>query len=404
MKIKRSLQEAPFMAHAETFPTWPHHDPDEIEAAQAVLESGRVNYWTGSEGRVFEAEFAAYHQVPHALSVANGTVALELALEALGVGPGDEVIVPARTFIATASAVVKCGAIPVVVDVEADSQAVAPDAAEAAITPRTRALIAVHLGGSPANVHALSALCKAHDLFFIEDCAQAHGAKIDGSPVGQFGDAGCFSFCQDKIITTGGEGGMITLKDSDLFEKIWSLRDHGKNRGQSIAPSDGAAFRYVVDDFGTNGRMTEMQSAIGRRQLKKLDDWVSRRAANAAILTSAFEGIAAMRVPIPPAGVQHAYYRHYSFFDGDAFKSEWSRDRVVSDLRSAGVPAMSGACPDIAGEKAFARHNINTDHPRPIARALGNSSFALPVHPTLGAADMERMADRAIDVIKSALR
>ena len=392
------------MTNPHSFPTWPHFEADEIQAASDVLASGRVNYWTGEQGRAFEAEFAAYHQVPYALSVANGTVALELALEALGVGPGDEVIVPARTFVATASAVVRCGATPVVVDIASDTQGLCPKAAEAALTPRTRALIAVHLGGMPTDVKALATLCHSHDIHLLEDCAQAHGARVDGAIVGRFGVAGCFSFCQDKIITTGGEGGMILVQSETLYERIWSLRDHGKTRATAMAPSDGASFRYVVDDFGTNGRLTELQSAIGRRQLQKLEAWVTRRAANAAILTDAFETFSAMRVPAPKPGVRPAYYRHYSFIDPDAFNSGWSRDRLVSELRAAGIPAMSGACPDIALEGAFARHQIDTRQPRPVAAELGAGSFALPVHPTLTAYDMTRMADAICAMLKTALR
>ncbi len=195
------------------FPTWPHFDPDEIATAARVLQSGKVNYWTGEEGRRFEDEFAAQAGCKYGIAVANGTVALELALHALGIGPGDEVIVPSRTFIASASSVVMRGAKPVLADVDPNSQNLTVATIRPLLTTRTRAVIAVHLAGWPCDMDLIAELAHGHGLKVIEDCAQCHGATYKGRPVGSLGDVGAFSFCQDKIMTTGGEGGMVTTNE-----------------------------------------------------------------------------------------------------------------------------------------------------------------------------------------------
>jgi len=215
--------------HSELFAPWPYFAPDEIEAAAAVLRSGNVNYWTGEEGRLFEREFAEFTGCKHAIAVANGSVALEATLRALGIGPGDEVITTSRTFIASASCAVAVGAQPVMADVDRDSQNITADSIRKVLSSRTKAIVPVHLAAWPCEMDPILKLAAEHGLKVVEDCAQAHGATYKGRPVGSMGDVAAFSFCQDKIMTTAGEGGMVTTNSDDLWEKMWAYKDHGKS-------------------------------------------------------------------------------------------------------------------------------------------------------------------------------
>jgi len=285
---------------AKALAPWPYFERDEINAVVAVLKSGKVNYWTGDEGRLFEKEFAAFAGCNHAVALANGTVALELALYALGIGPGDEVIVTSRTFIASASCVIMRGATPVMADIDPVSQNITAETIKAAITPKTKAIIAVHLAGWPCDMDPILKLAKKHSLKVIEDCAQAHGATYKGRPVGSMGDAGAFSFCQDKIMTTGGEGGMLTTNDEEVWRKAWEYKDHGKGYDAVYNRRHSPGFRWLHESFGTNLRMTEMQSTLGRTALAKLPTWVATRRRHAGILNSRLSQLEALRTTIPP--------------------------------------------------------------------------------------------------------
>lgn len=365
-----------------SFPSWPYFEPDEIEAASCVLRSGRVNYWTGNEGRLFEKEFATFTSCKHAVAVANGTVALELALYALGIGPGDEVITSSRTFIASASCAVMRGARPVFADVDRNSQNITADTIRMALTPRTRAIVAVHLAGWPCDMDPILELAHEYGVKVVEDCAQAHGATYKGRPVGSMGDAAAFSFCQDKIITTGGEGGMLTTSDDALWQRAWSFKDHGKGYDAAYHRSHPPGFRWLHESFGTNWRMTEMQSAIGRVALWKLPEWVAIRRRNAAILTDAFQRMSALRVTIPPASVGHSYYKYYAFLRPEQLRPDWSRDRIIQAVTAEGVPCFSGSCSEIYLEKAFPPEWRPQGH-LPVAGELGETSLMFLVHPTL---------------------
>lgn len=369
-------------------PPWPQFSQDEIDAVCAVLASGKVNYWTGPVGREFEQAFASYLGLPHAISVANGTVALELALYALGIGDGDEVIVPSRTFIATASCVVARRARPVVVDIEADSQNISVEAVRAAITPRTRAIIAVHLGGWPCEMSALSNLAREHGLKLVEDCAQAIGAECLGRLVGTFGDAAAFSFCQDKIITTGGEGGMLVLNDDAAWKRAWAYKDHGKGYDLVYHHPHSPGFRWLHESFGTNWRMTELQAVIGRLQLAKLPDWVATRRRNAAVLEAGLAGVPGLRLTPVPAHIGHARYRYYAFLELDRLRPGWTRQRVIEAVAAEGVPCFVGSCGEIYRERAFVDAGLAPKRPLPVAHALGETSLAFLVHPTLTEDDM----------------
>lgn len=367
------------------FPTWPYFEDDEIAAAAEVMRSGRVNYWTGEQGREFEREFAASCGCQYALAVTNGTVALELALRSLGIAPGDDVIIPSRTFVATASCIRMCGARPVFADVDCHTQNITVKSIEAALTPRTRAIIAVHLGGWPCAMDPILELARRHGLFVIEDCAQAQGATIDGRAVGSFGDVAAFSFCQDKIITTLGEGGMLTTNDPDVWERAYSFRDNGR----AAAPQEerNHAFRWVHDSIGTNWRMTEIQSAVGRLQLRKATAWLERRRAFAQTLASRLARIPAMRIPFPAPEIQPAWYRFYAFVRPERLAPGWNRDLLLQAINAEGIPCFVGSCSEVYLEKAFA--DVCPNERLPIARELGDTSLAFLVHPTLSEADIE---------------
>ena len=365
------------------FPSWPHFDEEEIAAVTAVLRSGRVNRWTGQENVLFEQEFATFAGCRHAIAVANGTVALELALLALGIGPGDEVIVGSRTFIASASAVVVRGATPVVADIEPDSQNLSAATVQPLLTPRTRAIIAVHLAGWPCDMDPLLELARGYGLKIIEDCAQAQGASYKGRPVGSLGDVAAFSFCQDKIMTTGGEGGMLTTNDPELWQRAWAYKDHGKDYDTVFCGGSGGAFRWLHHSFGTNWRMTEMQAAIGRIALRKVPEWVVRRQHNAAILTETFRNIRGLRITVPPADRMHAYYKYYTFVEPDILPGDMTRDAIITAINDAGIPCFSGSCSEIYREKAFVIAGLSPCHRRPVARRLGETSLMFLVHPTL---------------------
>lgn len=368
---------------AAPFSPWPYFDSDEIEVVGRVLASGKVNYWTGQEGRLFEKEFAAFVGCDHAIALANGTVALELALYALGIGPGDEVLVTSRTFIASASCIVMRGAVPVMVDVDSESQNVTAEALRERLSPRTKAIIAVHLAGWPCEMDAIMELAKGRGLKVIEDCAQAHGATYRGRRVGSIGDAAAFSFCQDKIMTTAGEGGMLTTNDPEVWARAWAYKDHGKNFDAVYNRMQPPGFRWIHESFGTNWRLTEVQAAIGRIQLRKIEDWLARRKEMAARLTACFSQIKGLRVTLPPAWIGHVYYKYYAFVRPEALQAGWGRDRIVDAINAEGVPCFSGSCSEIYLEKAFEGTGWRPEKRLETAMHLGETSLMFLVHPTL---------------------
>lgn len=372
---------------------WPSFDADEIEAVQSVLQSGRVNYWGGAHGHSFEREFAEFHGAPYGIALANGSVALELALQALDVRPGDDVVVSPRTFVASASCIVLRGARPVFADVSRDSGNVTAETVRAAMTARTRAILAVHLGGWPCDMDALRSIADEWNVPLIEDCAQAHGARWRGHPVGSQGDAAAFSFCTDKIMSTGGEGGMLLLRDESVWRRAWSYKDHGKSWDAVHEVDHAPGFRWLHDAFGTNWRLTEMQSAIGRIQLRKLPQWLARRRANAEVLISRLGELDGLRVPLPPAGAEHAWYKFYAFVVRDRLVPGWSRDRIVDDIQSQGVPCLHGGCSEVYLEKAFTGAGLAPDGRLPVAQELGETSIMLLVDHTLTVDHMHILAD-----------
>ncbi len=373
------------------FPSWPSFSKEEQSAVASVLMSGRVNYHTGREGRQFEKEFADWCGTDHAIAIANGTLALELIWDALALGPGDEVIVTPRTFLASASSVVNVGATPVFADIDPNTQNICPDSVAKVLTENTKAILCVHLAGLPCDMDELAAIVGEREIVLVEDCAQAHGARYKGRPVGSLGKVAAWSFCQDKIMTTGGEGGMITTSDPVLYERIWSLKDHGKSQQAMQRPSLYPGFKWVHESFGTNARLTEMQSVLGRIQLKRMNDWTDARTRNALRILSCAKKHQVFNVPVLPENIEHAWYKCYIFVRPNALKSGWDRDRIMQEITDRGVPCYSGSCPEIYREKAFEKI---WDHPHkrlPVARELGETSLMFLVHPTLGPEHVEQM-------------
>jgi len=364
-----------------TIAGWPSYSEEEIEAVARILRSGKVNYWTGTEGREFEKEYAAYTGRQHGLAVANGSLALELALRVLGIGPGDEVVTTPRSFIASASCAVLVGARPVFADVDRVSQNVTAESIRAVLTPATKAIVAVHLAGWPCAMDDLMALAREHGLKVIEDCAQAHGATLKGRPVGSFGDVAAFSFCQDKIVSTAGEGGMIVLDSDELYEQAWAYRENGKSYDAVYRRAHEPGYRSVYDSFGTNGRLTEIQSAIGRIQLRKLPGWVEARRRNAALLNEGLGQLPGLRVTLAPEEVGHAYYKFYVFVRPEALRAGWSRDRIMAAVNAQGVECFTGGCAEIYREKAFPAAWRPAER-LPVVRELGETSLMFTVHPT----------------------
>lgn len=365
------------------FEPWPSFTQEEADAVSQVLLSNKVNYWTGQECREFEKEFARFAETKYAVALANGTVALDVALKALGIGAGDDVIVTSRTFLASASSIVTAGANPVFADVELDSQNISARTIEAVLTPNTKAIICVHLAGWMCDMDPIMQLAADKGLYVIEDCAQAHGAKYKGKSAGSIGHVAAWSFCQDKIMTTGGEGGMVTTNDETLWKKMWSYKDHGKNFDSIYNKQHPPGFRWLHDSFGTNWRMMEMQAVIGRIQLKMMPEWTEKRTKNAERILSCFENSPYFTVHRPSDDYVHAAYKCYVQVNIDALPEGWSRDRIMAEINALGVPCFSGSCSEVYLEHAF-------DHTkwRPVerlknAQQLGETSLMFLVHPTL---------------------
>ncbi len=383
---------------------WPQFDPQQIAAASRVLASGKVNTWTGLETTTFEQDFAAWCGSSHAIAMANGSLALSAAYLAIGLGAGDELITTPRTFIATASSAVLLGARPVFADVDADSGAITDASIAPLITARTKAIAVVHLGGWPADMPAICDLAKSHGLAVIEDCAQAHGARLRGQSVGSFGDVAAWSFCQDKIMSTAGEGGMVSTSRPELWDAMWAFKDHGKTHEAVFGREHPPGFRWLHERFGSNFRLTELQSSIGRLQLQRLTDWTAARTCNALLLAEALADLPAVRVPLPAEGLVHAWYKFYAFVQPEALAAGWNRDRILSEITEAGYPAFSGSCSEIYLEKCFQDAGLAPPERLPVARLLGETSLMFLVHPTITPEQIAGYAEAVRSVVKRACR
>jgi dTDP-4-amino-4,6-dideoxygalactose transaminase len=404
-----------------SFSPWPLFTDEEADAVKRVLLSNKVNYWTGTETREFEKEFAAWCNVPHAVALANGTLALDVALKALGIGPGDEVVVTPRTFIASVSCVVNAGAVPVFADVEAESGNISAATIAKVITPKTKAVICVHLAGWPCDMDPIMALSQQHGFKVIEDCAQAHGARYKGRPVGSIGHVGAWSFCQDKIMTTAGEGGMVTTNDEALWRSMWAYKDHGKSYEAVYRRQHMPGFRWLHESFGTNWRMLEVQAVVGRIQLKRMAQWQALRAANAKAIADVCASFKALRVPVfqcnaktcagacstacaERIGCVHANYKFYAYINPADLNEGWTRDKVIDVINAEGVPCFQGSCSEVYLEKAFDGTGWRPEDRLPTARQLGETSLMFLVHPTLTEIDIQKTCEAIAHVMRRASR
>ncbi len=383
---------------------WPNYDDEQIDAITAIYRSGRVNYLRGKIGPAFEQEFCDWSGSKKAIAVGNGTLAIEIILRGLGLKPGDEVITTPRTFIATSSACVLNGLIPVLADIDIESGNITPETVAPLITSKTKAIIPVHLGGWPCDMHGFNALAEEKGIYVIEDCAQAHGAKIDGRSVGTFGKANAWSFCLDKIITTGGEGGMVTTDDEELWAHMWSLKDHGKSYDAVFNRKHPPGFQWLHEGWGTNWRITEPQSEIGRIQLSRMPQWHAERTKNAELLRDRFSSLSALHIPWPEPGLENAWYRFYVHINQDALKDGWSRDRIQAECQALGFNISVGSCSEIYLEKCFKDSGYGPSEPLPNAQKMTGLALAFLVHPGHTEEMLHAVADTFEDVVKMATR
>jgi dTDP-4-amino-4,6-dideoxygalactose transaminase len=402
------------MKKIEKIAPWPSYSEEELVAVNNILSSGEVNYWTGTESRKFEKEFAEWSGVNFSIALANGTLALEVALRALNIGPGDEVIVTPRSFIASISCVVNVGATPIFADVDLDSGNITAETILKVLTPKTKGIICVHFAGWPCDMDPIMALASLHNIKVIEDCAQAHGATYKDRSVGSIGHIGAWSFCQDKIMTTGGEGGMVTTNDETLWRKMWAYKDHGKSYEAIYEKEHPPGFKWVHESFGSNFRMIEIQAAIGRIQLKRISEWSAKRNEITLTILKAFEPFKAIRIPNFKCNreclrdcssrnqCKHAQYKCYVYVDNANLKEGWSRDRIVHEIEIRGVPCFQGGCSEVYLEKAFEGTGFIPKNHLPIAKMLGDTSLMFLVHPTLTQENIKKAKEVIADVLRSA--
>tara|TARA_B100001105_G_scaffold195721_1_gene159612 strand:- start:181 stop:1356 length:1176 start_codon:yes stop_codon:yes gene_type:complete len=384
------------------FTSWPSFSEEEANAVKNVLLSNKVNYWTGNECREFEKEFAVWSNSEYAIALGNGTLALDSALKALDIGFGNEVIVTSRTYIASVTSIVTAGAIPIFADIDTNSQNITTTSIRSMITKKTKAIICVHLAGWPCEMDEIIELANEFNLYVIEDCAQAHGAKYKSKPVGSIGNIGCWSFCQDKIMTTGGEGGMVTTNDKSLWSKMWSYKDHGKSYKAVYEQKHPDGFQWLNESFGTNWRMTELQGVIGRIQLKRMSNWHSNRISNALKIWNTAKQCKGLRVPSIPDYIEHAAYKCYVFIKLEELKNGWGRDKVKKEINELGVPCYVGVCPEVYLEKAFDNSGFRPKERLANAKELGQSSLMFLVHPTLTKNEIQQTCDAITSVMNLA--
>ena len=401
---------------------WPQFDENAIQAVEAVLRSGKVNYWTGRKGMEFEKKFAEWQGSRYAISVATGTAALHVSLSALGIGPGDEVIVPSYTFIATSFSVVQAGAIPRFADVNLDDHCVSVESAEKLINERTRAIMPVHLYGNVAEMDQINAFARKHNLFVIEDNAEAFGGEYKGKKTGTLGHiAGC-SFCQNKTFTTGGEGGMVTTDDEDLAWKARSFRDHGYDvqARMSLLEME-QKLPYIHNMVGWNYRMTEMQSAIGLAELDRIDTWnLPARRRNAHILMDRLRDLPQIRyLPIDTPERRNGWY--VMAFSLNIEEMTCDIQQFAKACAAEGALVWKVFWPQCHTEKAFQQKRAfglsgfpftsqeyadpsSVDYTHvdvPNARWHESHTFTCFAYPTFSEDDMVQIADALVKVIRA---
>jgi dTDP-4-amino-4,6-dideoxygalactose transaminase len=406
----------------KTLPGWPQFTEEIIEAAVEPLKTGKVNYWTGKVGMEFEKRWADWNGVRFAISTTNGTSALHTALGGLGIGPGDEVITTPYSFIASSFCVVQAGAIPVFADVKREDHCIDPEDIEKKITPRTRAIIPVHLYGNICEMDEIMEIAKAHSLYVIEDSAEAHGATYKGNKVGCIGDVGAFSFCQNKTFTTGGEGGMVTTNNEEVAWRCRSFRDHGYDveKRLSLLEMEGA-LPYIHKIIGFNYRMTEMQSAIGVKEMERLDSWnLPRRRRNGEILIAELKDLPQIQyLPVHNQEKVNGFYVFPVVLNLERLSCD--KKTFLEAIVAEGVPAWREFWPQSYKERAYQEHNgfgrfkfpfRSKEYTAPESVAydriycsnaawLEERTFIVQVYPTLEEEDM-RLIAKAIKKVASA--
>jgi sugar O-acyltransferase (sialic acid O-acetyltransferase NeuD family) len=357
----------------QTKKVWPQYTEKMINNVSEILKSGKVNQWTGNKVKEFEKKYAEYFGVKWAIAVTNGTVAIDLCLRAIGLQHGDEVIVTPRSFLASATAISTCGGIPVFVDVDINTQNITLDNIKKGISKKTKAVILVHLAGITCDCEEIVEWCHKHHIYVIEDCAQCHGAKYNNKYAGTFGDINAWSFCQDKIISTGGEGGMVTTNNEELFKKAWSYKDHGKNYDKILdensdlfknEPPRAGFFRNVHDSIGTNFRMTEIQASLGLDSLELLDEWIQIRRKNAKQLSECLKKYHFLEVLEYNEKYYHCYYKYYFYVKDSILGHKQIRDFIIQEFIKAGISAIQGSCSEIykeGGYKNLENHRVAMD-------------------------------------------
>ena len=372
---------------------YPFYNKNIIEKVTKILKSGRVNFWTGNECKKFEKEFSKYVENKYAVALSNGSVALELALKALRLKKGDEIIVSPRSFIISASCTLNLGLKPIFADID-DNGNMNIDEIKRAYNKNVKAIIVVHLNGMSCDLDPILKFAKKNKIFLIEDCAQAHGAIYKGRKVGSFGHISTWSFCQDKIISTGGEGGMISTNNKKLWLKIWSLKDHGKNYKSVFYKKHKIGFKWLHDDFGSNYRMTEMQAVIGREQLKSLGKQIKKRNLIASLYLNELKdyylkydilkkpNFKCQTCPLKQNLKKcnkciHAFYRLNLFID----KNKIKQNQLIQQLHKNKINCGVGSCPEIYREKIFKKLKLYPKKRLPNAKLLGETSIMFPINP-----------------------
>ena len=362
--------------------TWPNYSSKEINKVVDVIKSGKVNYVNGLIGKKFEYLFSKWVNRKYSVALSNGTVALELAIKSLKLPDKSEIMVTARSFFSSASTIVRTGNIPKFIDVDLFNQNILTEDIAKKITSKTKAIICVHLAGNPCEMKKIIKIAKKYKLKIIEDCAQAHGAEIDKKKVGSFGDVATWSFCNDKIISTLGEGGMISTNDKKIYNFINSYKDHGLSFYKKIKKKE--QFIYNKDYFGSNYRLTEVQSSVGINQLKNIKDTLKKRTYIATQYKKIFtEFNDFLYFYDPPVNIKPAWYRFYFFIRKDLIDYKNLRNQVIQDLRKKKIICNFGSCPEIYLEKAFKDSKYKLNKRLPNCKILGETSIALDINHTL---------------------
>ncbi len=360
------------------FPKWPSFSNEEIKTVSSLLNKGQVNYRSGYYSNKFEREFASYIGVKYGIAVFNGSIALELALRALDIKKNDEVIVTPRSFIISSSIPILFEAKPVFADIDENTLGLTLESIKKVVTNKTKAIIAVHLGGVPCDIIKISNFAKKNNISLIEDCSQAHGASVKNRKVGSFGRISVFSFCNDKIISTGGEGGIVLTNEKQLYRKVYEYKDHGKDFKQQNKFL--LNYNYIHNTFGTNYRITEFQSCLGRIQLKKLNKNLRTRnfiAKSIYKLSNKFPIL--FREPIFNKDNYNAYYVCYLFLNKNGIKKNININKIINTLRNSGIICSIGACPELYKEKVF-KNYTKKNYFLKNTRNLSNKTICLNIN------------------------